>query len=259
VAEPVLFKDCRLYVGPYPLHGSIDQVVLRAAKKEIVSKRMGDIGDCYVPGLQDITLTAGGFWSADAIATSLEPDTILYPRVNPAVESVAWPVTLCPPNAPSATPGVAGNLAYTVVGKQYTLNPISGQHGEALKYEVVSRQSTGGGGLYRGTVVLPATSVTATTTGASFQLGALSATQKIVAVLHVVAINGGTWTLTIESDNATGFPSPLTRATFTGATTITQQVVETNGAITDDWWRAVLTKSGGTSVTAFVTLAIANQ
>src|SRR5688572_2254389 len=218
---------------------------------------MGDNAECYVPGLQSITLNAAGFWASDAVATSLEPDTIIYPRINPTLESTAWPVTVCPPMAPSATPGAAGNLSYTMVGKQFAFNPITGSHGEALGYEVASRATSAGGGLYRGTVVLPATSVTATTTGTAFELGALSATQKIVATLHVVAINGGSWVLTIESDTV-GFPTPTTRATFTAATTITTQVVETNGAVTDTYWRAVLTKTGGTSCTAFVTLSIAN-
>jgi hypothetical protein len=258
VAEPVLLKDCRFVVGPYALHGSLRSVNLTASKAEISSARMGDIADCYVPGLQSITLNAAGFWASDAVATSLEPDTIIYPRINPALEPTAWPVTVCPPMAPSATPGATGNLAYTMVGKQFSFNPITGSHGEALGYEVASRASSAGGGLYRGTVVLPATSVTATTTGTALQLGALSATQKIVAVLHVTAINGGSWVLTIESDNGAGFGTPTTRATFTAATTITTQVIETSGAITDDYWRAVLTKTGGTSCTAFATLSIAN-
>jgi len=257
VAEPVVLRDCRMYVGPYALHGSLTGLSLTAKKAELASNRMGDVAETFVPGLQDIGLNASGFWASDAVATSLEPDTIIYPRINPSLEPVAWPVTVCPPNAPSATPGAAGNLSYTMVGKQYTFNPAQGSHGDTIKYDVSTRASSAGGGLYRGTVVLPATSVTATTTGTAFQLGALSATQKIVATLHVVAINGGSWVLTIESDTV-GFPSATTRATFTAATTITTQVVEVSGAITDDYFRAVLTKTGGTSCTAFVTLSIAN-
>jgi hypothetical protein len=258
MAEPVVLRDCRLFVGPYALHGSIDMVSLTASKAEIASNRMGDIVECYVPGLQNVTVNAGGFWASDAVATSLEPDTILYPRINPTLEPAAWPVSICPPMAPAATPGAAGNLSYTVVGKQFTFNPINGSHGQAVKYEVSTKPSSAGGGLYRGTVVLPSASVSATTTGSAFQLGAVSATQKIVAVLHITAINGGSWVLTIESDNGAGFATPTTRATFSAATTITTLVVETNGAITDDYFRAVLTKTGGTSCTPFVSLSIAN-
>jgi hypothetical protein len=247
-----------MFVGPYALHGSLDKVTLTAAKAELASNRMGDVAECYVPGLQNPTLTAGGFWASDAVATSLEPDTIIYPRINPTLEPVAWPVSLCPPMAPAATPGAGGNLVYTLVGKQYSFNPAQGSHGETLKYDVSTKASSAGGGLYRGTVVLPSASVSATTTGSAFQLGAVSATQKIVAVLHITAINGGSWVLTIESDNGAGFGTPTTRATFSAATTITTLVVETNGAITDDYWRAVLTKTGGTSCTPFVSLSIAN-
>jgi hypothetical protein len=258
MAEPVVFRDARMFVGPYALHGSIDMISLSASKAELASNRMGDTTQCYVPGLQSITLNAAGYWASDAIATSLEPDTILYPRVNPALEPAAWPVSICPPMAPSATPGAGGNLVYTVVGKQFSFNPVNGPHGDTIKYEVSTKPSSAGGGLYRGTVVLPSASVSATTTGSAFQLGAVSATQKIVAVLHITAINGGSWVLTIESDNGAGFGTPTTRATFSAATTITTLVVETNGAITDDYWRAVLTKTGGTSCTPFVSLSIAN-
>lgn len=258
MAEPVVVRDLRFFVGPYALHGSLNRLSLSASKAELASNRMGDSAECYVPGLQNITLTAGGFWASDAIATSLEPDTIIYPRINPAVESVAWPISVCPPSAPAVTPGATGNISYTMVGKQFSFNPVTGNHGETLGYEVSSKATSAGGGLYRGTVVLPPVSVTATTTGTALQLGAVTASQKIVAALHVTAINGGSWVLTIESDNGVGFATPTTRATFTAATTITQQVIETAGAITDDYWRAVLTKTGGTSCTAFATLSITN-
>lgn len=257
MAEPVLLKDCRVWNGPYALHRSLNRISLTAKKAELGASVMGDVAETFHPGLQQIDLTMGGRWGTDAIATSLEPDTILYPRVNPNVEPTAWAITVAPPNATAATPGAAGNLAYTLVSKQYTYSAINGQHGELLGYECASRASSGGGGLYRGNILLPDTNVSATTTGTAFQLGAVSATQKFVVALHVIAINGGSWVLTIESDNASNMATPTTRATFTAATTITTQVVETAGAVTDDWWRAVLTKTGGTSCTAVVTMAIA--
>lgn len=256
MAEPVLLRDCRVWNGPYALHRSLNRINLTAKKAELGASIMGDVAETFHPGLQQIDLTMGGRWASDAIATSLEPDTILYPRVNPNVEPVAWAVTVAPPNAPAATPGAAGNVVYNMVGKQYSYSAINGAHGELLGYEAASRASSAGGGLYRGNVLLPDTNVSVTTTGTAFQLGAVSATQKIVCVLHVIAINGGSWVATIESDTV-GFPSATVRATFTAATTITTQVIEVAGAITDDYWRCVLTKTGGTSCTAVMTLAIA--
>lgn len=254
MANSVLLSDCRVWNGPYALQRSLRRISLTMKRAELADSVMGDVHEAFDQGLQQIDLSFGGRWGSDAIATSLEPDTILHPRV--AADTTAWPISVAPPYATAATPGAAGNLVYTMVGKQYTYNPITGNHGELLGYDCTSRAYSGGGGLYRGNILLPDTNVVATTTGTAFNLGAVSATQKFVCALHVIAISGGSWVLTIESDTV-GFPSPTTRATFTAATTITTQVIETAGAVTDDWWRAVLTKTGGTSCTAVATMAIA--
>ncbi len=256
MANAVLLSDCRAWLGSYALHNSIRSVSLTIKKAELADSVMGDVHEAFEQGLQQIDMSIGGRWGADAAATSLEPDTILFGRLG---DSTAWPISFAPPNATLATPGSAGNLVYTVVGKQFTYTPINGTHGELLGYTCTSRATSGGGGAYRGNILLPDTTVVATTTGSAFQLGAVRATQKFVCASHVLAVNGGSWVVTIESDNASNFATPTTRATFTAATGITTQVIETNGAVTDDYWRAVLTKTGGTSCKAVVTFAIAAQ
>jgi hypothetical protein len=256
VAEAVLLKTLRLWNGSHAMHPTMNRVSLTMKREELANGVFGDVHEAFEQGLQQNDLTFGGRWGADAAATATEPDNLLAGRL---ADSLAWPITVAPPNAPAATAGATGNLAYIMVGKQYSFTTVGGQHGELAAYDCASRASSGGGGLYRGTILLPDTSVVATTTGTAVQLGVVSAAQKYVVALHVVAINGGSWVLTIESDNASNFATPTTRATFTAATTRTQQVIETNGAITDDWWRAVLTKTGGTSCTAVVAMAVAAQ
>lgn len=255
MAEAVLLKNCTFWLGPYAMR-NIRSVSVMAKKVELQSSVMGDGAECFHPGLTQIDLNLAGHWAADAIATSLEPDTVIWPRIDGSLNPSEWPVTIGPPNATNASPAADGNIVYVVRSKQFNYT-TGGQHGEILPYALSSRAAAGN--LYRGTIMLPASSVTVTTTGTVRQLGAVAATQKLVAVLHVLAINGGSWVATVESDNAVGFPSATVRATFTAATTVTTQTIEVNGAITDDYWRVVLTKTGGTSCTAAVALAIAPQ
>lgn len=261
MADAVLLKDCRVWLGPYALHQSLRSINLTNARAELADSVMGDVHEAFAQGLQQPDIKFGGRWGADAAATSLEPDTILYNRIGGSGAVItSQPFTVAPPNAPAATPAAAGNVVYTLVGKTYSYSGIKGAHGELAGYEGSGKGATGGGGLYRGVSLSPATNFTATTNGSAVQAGAVSATQKYVCVLHVTQLAGGTWTVTVESDNASNFPTPTTRATFTGATAITSQVIETNGAVTDDWWRIVVTETvGGTDVTLAAMLHIVPQ
>jgi hypothetical protein len=90
------------------------------------------------------------------------------------------------------------------------------------------------------------TARTATGTGTSVQLGAVSSTQRLYVALHVFSVSGTTPSLTvaIQSDNATGFPSASTVTTLTAATAIGSQITRVAGPITDDWFRVSYTISG---------------
>jgi hypothetical protein len=99
--------------------------------------------------------------------------------------------------------------------------------------------------LIRGTVDTASTiAATGSSTGA--QLGAVSATQRVWAVVHFLTAGGTTPSITVkvQSDNNSGFTSPTDRITFTAATTKGGQFGSAVGAITDDYWRATWTVSG---------------
>lgn len=87
---------------------------------------------------------------------------------------------------------------------------------------------------------------TVTGQGAGIQLGALSASQKLWAGLHVVGISGAgaTVTVTIESAPTNSFAAPTTRITFTAKTAVGGQLLSVAGAITDTYWRAKWTLAG---------------
>lgn len=247
MADPILLDDCKVWLGGYDFTGSVNRVNVRGARAELGSQRMGDAAACYSPGLVQIDAEFGGFWEAGAGSV----DELIAGSRLVTLDATSWPLTFCPPV--SGTAGSSGGLAYTVQGAQYSFD-FGAAHGELIPFSVRTRARTGG--LSRQTILLPKATVSATTTGTGRQLGAVAATQQLVTVLHVFAVTGGTWTLTIESDDNSGFTSATTRQTFTGATGLTRQVISTAGAISDDYYRAVLTKSGGTSCSAAVATSI---
>lgn len=250
MADPVLLSDCEIWLGGVDISNDCNQVNLGASKAEKANSRFGDTVAAFYPGVQSIEASVGGFWSGSQ-------DGNIFPRLDPAVSPAEWPLTFCPPYAPTAAAGAFGNVAYTVRSAQFGYK-LSGKHGELLPFDLTSRAMAGA--LYRQVVEIPQGLVTATTTSTGTQLGLLGATQKHVAVLHVFAITGGSWVLTIQSDDNSGFTTPVTRATFTAVTTApNRQVVETAGPVaTDTYWRAILTKTGGTNITFAVTQSIEN-
>jgi len=114
-------------------------------------------------------------------------------------------------------------------------------------------EGSDGMGLLRGTIMHNATRTTSAS-GTARQLGAVSATQKLYAALHVLSASAGdTLDVIVESDNAEGFPSTTTRITFTQVAAIGAQfATPVAGAITDDWWRIGWTVGGASISFQFV-------
>jgi len=248
MADPVVVDSAAIWLGGYDITGSLNEIHFTLGRGENKDSRFGDTLDCAFPGPLQAMIEAAGF-----------DDSTTSAAVQPRLQSdrTSWPITIAPPYAPSATAGADGNIAYTLLGSQCSYE-TGGKFGESApyKFKTMPRTLGTGGAISRQTVMLPKASVTATTTGTARQLGALSATQFLVAVLHVFTVTGGTWTVTVQSDDNSGMTTPVTRATFTAATAVTRQAIVVAGAVADDWWQVVLTKSGGTNCTAAVLLGI---
>lgn len=256
MAEPVLLKDLACWLGGYDLTSYLNSVNVSAAKAELGNGRFGDGGEVFFPGLEQITSELGGFYSSEAADA---PDRVIWPRIDPTLTPAAWPLLVVPPFSPSATPDTHANRGYLVVGKQFTYN-FGAPHGQLLPFNVSTRLSSTYK-LYRQTIMQVKAAVSTTTTSTGLQLGALSATQELVVSLHVFNIDvAGNWTLTIESDDNSGFTTATTRDTFTAVTEAddpTAVVRKISGAVADDWWRAVLTENSGTStITYAVTMGV---
>jgi hypothetical protein len=109
--------------------------------------------------------------------------------------------------------------------------------------------------------VLESGKIVRSTTGAGSagtQVGAALVTQSIYAIVQLLAIDAGTVVITIQSSADNTFAAPTTRFTFAGQTAVGGlYAVPLAGAVTDAWWRAFLTLSGGAAaVQAAVAIGI---
>lgn len=149
---------------------------------------------------------------------------------------------------PVGTNSAAGDPAFLMEGRLGSMKMLTGAVGDVANFEM---SLTGDSAGVDGAVALPLATRGAVT-GTAIQLGAVSATRRLWAAVHVT---GGTFTnlvVTIESDNAVGFPSTTTVITFATVSAAGWQFLSLAGALTDDWFRAKTTISSGTATCAVV-------
>lgn len=160
--------------------------------------------------------------------------------------------TVCP-NASVAGGGASvGDIAWLLQAMKANYK-LGGQVGDIAPWTTAA---SGAWPLARGKVAHPpATPRTATGSGTSLQLTAVSATQYLYATLHVLSITGTavpTITVKVQSSVDSAFTVPNDRITFTAATTLGGQIKRLVGPITDTWYRAQFTISGTTPSMVFV-------
>lgn len=149
--------------------------------------------------------------------------------------------------------GTSGALAYFLNAMHASYEPVKGAVGELAGFSAGGVAQ--GDPLIRGQVLSNNTNLTTTSNGSTLQLPTVGAAERLYAGLHVLAIddNGGdTLDVTIESDSANNFPTPITRITFDQMTDIGSQFKSVAGAITDTYYRPVYTITGSTPAFAAV-------
>lgn len=230
-----VWTDVRLYWDAYNLSGDMNALALNYGAELQDATVLTDPGRRRRGGLRTIAFQHEGFvnYGADQVDDALFNDI--------AVANV--PMSILPHNN-----GAEGELAYFFQGIAGLYVPIGASVGEMHRFSV-SGEADDGRDLIRGNVLTNATR-TATGNGTAFNLGAVSASQKIYAALHVidpVAGTAPTLNVKIQSDDASGFASPIDRITFAQKTAKgSEYAVPVAGAFTDTWWRVTFT-IGGTS------------
>lgn len=228
----IVLTNVRAFAGAVDLTGVTNKVELDPKVEAVPVTNYASGGWTeLLGGLAETDIVASGFWESGADASYVDPGTF-------AALGAVGPWSIAPAGAAD------GALAYLTNALTAQYKPIQGSIGDAAGFEAQGKGSTK---LARGVVAHPpGTARTASGTGSSFQIGALSASQSLYVNLHVLSVSGTTPSLTvrIESDNATGFPSATTVGTFTAATAVGGQHMRIAGPVTDDWFRAAWTISG---------------
>lgn len=230
--------NCKLWFGGYDLSGDMNALALKVSAAEKPATAFGDAGIKRRSGLKSVMAQHRGY--IDLAVGGV--DDVLFGKLAVADE----PMTAAP------TDGTEGEIAYTFRALEGEYSPM-GEVDEMFGFAVAA-ESSAGDPLVRGTVVLNGTK-TVTGTGSIFNLGAVGATQKLYAALHVFGVTGGTPTLdvTVQSAALVGFGSPTTRITFAQAIARgSQWAAAVAGPITDGFWRVSYTISGSTPSFPFV-------
>jgi len=236
----LIIRDQKVYYDGYDITGDLAGLDLSVEIDALEATTLGSSTRKNIAGLESISLSLDGYWNGG----DGEIDDVLFG----AVGSVK-PVTV------AAVDGSDGSLAYICRTMQAQYQP-GASVGDIFSF---SASSQGGGGdrIVRATILHPATARTASGNGTGRQLGAVSSSQKLYAVLHVLAVSGTTPTLDveIESDTSSSFLAPTSRITFSQASAIGSEWASVDGAITDDWWRITYTIAGTSPSFTFVVAA----
>lgn len=237
-----IFSNAKVYVQGLDCSGDMNAVALNNSAELKESTSLIDLTRTRKPGLKDIGFHLEGFWNGG----TGNVDDVMFTNV--PVANV--PVTIAPLTGAEAELCYflqSDIVDYKFLGKIGEMNPIS-VGGVA-----------GSGPLVRGTI-LQNQARTTTGTGTIMNLGALSALQKLYAILHVLSITpSGSPSLAckIQSAATGGFGSPTDRQTFAASVAVgAQYLVPVSGPITDAFWRANWTLTNITSITFLVAMGI---
>ncbi|SNY29050.1 hypothetical protein [Paractinoplanes atraurantiacus] len=227
-----VLQNVRLFTGSADLTTVNNKVEVKAEAETQDTTAFVPTGDVWtevLAGLRSCELNAEGQWEA---LDNSRVDNVSFGDLG-----TITPWTICPAGA------AVGALAY-LTGTLRTSYELGGSVGDVAPWTADGKGSTP---LVRGVIAHPpGTARTANGSGTAIQLPAIAAGQSLYIASHVQSVAGTTPSLTVrvESDDANGFASPTTQATFTAATGLTSQLIRVPGPITDTWWRAAWTITG---------------
>lgn len=223
-----VLTDCKIWMSAFDVSGDHNKIAVAYSSDVKDITKFGDSTRSHMGGLRGAGVSGGGHWQAGTSGI----DTILQARIgtSPAI-------TISP------TTGADGEPAYfmsALLAKYQIGAQVGDVHPFGLNASAASQ-------LVRGTIMHNATR-TATGGATARQLGAVSASQRLYASLHVTAVSGTSPSLTasIASDDNLAMTSDTERLTFAAVTAVGSEFASVAGPITDDYWR-VNTLISGTS------------
>lgn len=229
---PVVLTDCIAWIGGYDFTTDSNGLTLNIDVDEQDSTVFGQGGwKSRIGGLRDVAADLKGLWQS---ATLLAPDPQAFNDLGVADLGQTYAAT-----------SPEGSTAYFFQGLELSYD-LFGSVGEIAPFAVKSSGSNREGAV-RGQIS-PAKGVVSGTggLGAGVQLGAVSATQYLYGIFHILGTPGTTVTGKLESATAGTFAGATSRATFGPLTAAgSTWVTRTAGAITDTWYRFNVTAITG--------------
>jgi hypothetical protein len=221
--------DARLWMDAWNLSGDLNKIALQYGAELQDATTFLNAARARRAGLKDVALALEGFWNGGVD----QVDEVLFNRIGVA----DVPVTVVP------SAGAVGDIGFSFRAALGQYAP-GASVGEMFKFSVDAEGSADL--LFRGHL-LHNGSQSGNGNGTAVNEGAVGASQKLYAVLHVLDVTGGgTWTIKVQSDDAQGFASAIDRITFAAVTAKgSQWATPLAGAISDTWWRVNFAVAGG--------------
>lgn len=221
----IILTDAKAYLGEFDISGDLNQVDINYSADAPEDTAFGATYHTSKPGLRKAKIHHEGYVQFGSTTTKV--DGRLYAKF----------ATADVPISVAAEGGDAGEVALFMKSLETQYN-FGASVGELLKFQVDCGASGANVQLVKGTIFEDGkTSRTSASNTATRTLGAVSATQKIYAVLHLLAFVGTNVTFTLKSA-VTDFATVTTRFTFTQNTAVGSEFpTPVAGAITDTFWR----------------------
>lgn len=235
--------NAKIYLGQYDLSGHTNQATLSYGREVHDITVFGDTTRKRLGGLYSATFNASGFWEAGGATTGYTDEA-----GNSYLGVAGVPLTVGPDG------GSAGSVAHIINSITGDYTPLNAPHGQPMPFTISGQ----GGGVHwgKGNFLGNATA-TGTGNGSAVQVGAVGASQKLYASLHILAVSGGpSITVKVQSDDNSNFTSATDRITFTAQTAVGYEIKNVAGAITDDYWRYSISAFSGTSVSFVLAVGI---
>lgn len=235
-----------LYDG-YNFQTDLNQVAMEFGAEPLDVTTFSQDTRIMKAGLQTVATNISGFHDSDGTG---EPDDILFPDIGATGNPVLSVFPL------SATDGQRG-FSYKTTRTNYS---PSGTVGEMFTFSADGPAAKSR--LMNTTVLTNTTAATTSGNGTAANLGDVTATGNLYAVLHVTNTNAsGTLDVLLQSDSSSGFASPTTQVTFTqvGTSVVGEYATPVTTSSTGDiWWRAnyTISATGGPSYDFVVGMAI---
>ncbi|MDD5034132.1 MAG: hypothetical protein PHE55_05185 [Methylococcaceae bacterium] len=237
-----VFKDAKVWLAQYELTSYLNELAITHGVDVGDDTAMGDTTRSSMPGLETLDLSLQGFFD---VADNAQ-DEIIRTRV--ATQNI--PMSL------GIQTGLENTRAYFFQGGISGYDK-GGAVGVLAPFTLKGYASAGQkiiNGLILEDGVTPRTGAGS---GTQRLVGTVSATQKIYAVLHVLAFTGFTSVVIKVQSDTTGFPSAADKITFTTVTGLTSQyATPVAGPDTDTYWRVNWDVTGTGSISFVVAIGI---